>query len=155
MAELPKFARTRLEQPNAGPHPDANLISAFVENALSQRERAHVLQHLATCAECRAVAGLAMPELEELPVVAPTPEQRSWARWTMMRWVTLATSAVVIAIAVLVLRPHQPPIQTYAVPSVSESSPAVVPDVQDKANSQSQSPGAADKTEKEQQAKPA
>jgi hypothetical protein len=123
MAELPKFVRARLQQPAAGPHPDANLLAAFVENTLTPRERAELMQHLAHCAECRAVAGFALPEPETPPVPLPA-DQRIWARWTMMRWVTLAASATVIAIAVLVLRPREPQMRA-AFPKVTETSPAV------------------------------
>ncbi len=108
MAELPKFARERLAQSGTPePHPDANLISAFVENSLTSRERAQVLDHLSRCAPCRAVAGMALPEPAAKPVPIRTTEDRMWARWTVMRWATLAVSAVVIAAAVLVLRPHE------------------------------------------------
>ncbi len=108
MAELPKFARERLRQGGAGEtHPDANLLSAFVENALTPRERVQVLEHLSRCDVCRATAGYAQPapEAERLTIAASA--ERRWARWTILRWGTLAASAVVIAIAVLVLRPHE------------------------------------------------
>src|SRR5512146_526633 len=109
MAELPKFARERLRQAPPESHPDANLIAAFMENALTARERDEMLQHLAVCAPCRAIAGFALPEPEATLPAPRTAEQRQWARWTMLRWATLAASAVVIAIAVLVVRPQYAP----------------------------------------------
>ena len=64
MEELPKIARERLQKaaPSQPPHPDADLMTAFVEGSLTGRERAQVLEHLSHCIECRAVAALALPE---------------------------------------------------------------------------------------------
>ncbi len=125
MAELPRFARERLKAVAPGPHPDANLLAAFAENALIAKERSHVLGHLADCAECRAVLGYAVPERQELPVALPA-ERNGWARWTVMRWVTLGASAVVIMIAVLVLRPQDWGRKPAGVPEISETSPMIV-----------------------------
>ena len=68
MHEPPKIALARLKanpQPSgnapgalpSGSHPDANLLAAFVEKSLTERERLQVLEHLAACADCREVAG--------------------------------------------------------------------------------------------------
>ncbi len=128
MDELPKIARERLKragdtvaQPSSGApsHPDADLMTAFLEGSLPEGERAQVLEHLSRCAECRAVAALALPEQEPAAVPVQTREQRIWARWTVLRWGTLAASALVIAIAVLVLRPHETKLQRY-LPKASE-----------------------------------
>jgi hypothetical protein len=52
-------------------HPDGDQISAFVEHALPGHEREQMLEHLAVCAECRAIVALSLPELE-----APAQPQR-------------------------------------------------------------------------------
>ena len=111
MSELPKFVASRLRnaQP-VGAHPDADVLAAFAEQELSEHERASVLLHLATCADCRDVAALAMqPErIETLEPVEVTP--RSWFRWPSLnsptlRWGAAAACAVIVSAAVL-LRTH-------------------------------------------------
>ena len=52
---------------NPGPHPDANLLTAFAEDALLPRERADVLAHLAACSSCREVLHVATAASEPLP----------------------------------------------------------------------------------------
>ena len=42
-------------------HPDANLLTAFLERTLTERERTQVLNHLAECAECREIVALSLP----------------------------------------------------------------------------------------------
>ena len=44
-------------------HPDADQIGAFVEQALPEHEREQMLDHLAVCAECRAIVALSLPEV--------------------------------------------------------------------------------------------
>jgi len=61
MTELPNVVRERLKAAPAGLHPDPNLLTAFAEQALSDRERTQVLDHLSRCADCRDVVVLATP----------------------------------------------------------------------------------------------
>ena len=56
MAELPKIVKSRLVQQRSADHaehPDANLLAAFAEQTLLERERASISAHLAQCADCR------------------------------------------------------------------------------------------------------
>jgi hypothetical protein len=48
-----------------GVHPDADQLSAFLEQALPAHEREVVLAHLALCRDCRAMVALALPAIEE------------------------------------------------------------------------------------------
>jgi hypothetical protein len=50
---------------SSGPHPDADVLAAFAESALLPAERETVLAHLACCAECREVLGMAYGGAEE------------------------------------------------------------------------------------------
>jgi hypothetical protein len=60
-----------------GQHPDADQLSAFVDDALPGHEREETLAHLATCPECREIVALSMPPVEEtLP--APKPARKWW-----------------------------------------------------------------------------
>lgn len=113
MAEIPKIVRERLaQQATAGrpvgvgqqtaAHPDANLLTAFAEQSLSVRERAQVLEHLASCAACRDVVSLALPlESETTRVLQPARAEQPWFRWQTLRWGALAASLTIAAIAVL------------------------------------------------------
>ena len=75
----PNALRSQLAQSqNAGPHPDADLLTAFAENTLLDRERAGILAHLAACPTCRAIlstAANAEPEVtpEPRPTRPPIP----------------------------------------------------------------------------------
>ena len=114
MVGLPKIALARLKAkpkssgPPVGPdafqgahHPDANLLAAFVEKTLTERERTRVLHHLAQCAECREVAAFTLPA-EAAGAEAPHEAAgRRWSPWLVFRWGAMA--AVLGALAVVVV----------------------------------------------------
>src|SRR6202166_2124068 len=123
MTEEPKivYDRLRAAVPERA-HPDADLLTAFAEQALSATERDGVLQHLALCGDCRDVVALALPAAEMAPpqaapqtpdedrvrtavsrAGAPAPHKLSLA-WPTLRWAALA-AGVVVAAAVLLLHP--------------------------------------------------
>jgi len=83
------------------PHPDANLITAFLEKTLTERERAEVLNHLARCVECRDVVALALPA--EVTAVERTPSlvRKGWMVWPALRWAVLVAACGVVAIVAL------------------------------------------------------
>ncbi len=99
MDQLPKIVQQGLGR-TAKPevHPDPDLLTAFAEKSLNDRERSHVLQHLAYCADCREVLALAMPEAAT--ELAPSLERPSWLTWPMLRWGALAACVVVVGAAV-------------------------------------------------------
>src|SRR5258706_7358466 len=68
MTEVPKivYDRLRAAVPERA-HPDADLLAAFAEQALSTTERDGVLQHLAHCGDCREVVALALPAADLAP----------------------------------------------------------------------------------------
>jgi hypothetical protein len=121
MEQLPKIVRQRLQATaSAGVHPDPDLLTAFVEKSLKERESAQVLQHLAQCADCRNVVLLAMPEI----VVPSTRLVRSgWLTWPVLRWGALAACGLVVSAAVTLRYGRQ---QT-AKPVVAEKAPTSVP----------------------------
>ena len=127
MTEVPKIVHDRLRAARpvrALPelaHPDANLLTAFAELALSPTEREGVLAHLALCGDCRDVIALALPATDVVaaPIAAegeavratavPTRVERNrlTARrfaWPSLRWAALAAGIAVVA-SVLLLRP--------------------------------------------------
>ena len=115
MSDLSKIVHDRLRSSVPGEvHPDADLLTAFAEQALSGAEREGVLQHLARCGVCREVVVLSIPasvEAAERPasVAAETSVRRpadrqAWFAWPRLRWAALAASVVVVG-SVLLLRP--------------------------------------------------
>ena len=91
----------------AGPHPDADLLSAFAEGSLLEREREEILAHLAGCAECRellnvaggaAVNPAAQSKLVALPRPTPSPV-RTW-----LPWASVAAAILLACTAGLVYR---------------------------------------------------
>jgi hypothetical protein len=125
MTELPKIVYDRLRagrpeqaEPERA-HPDADLLTAFAEQALSATERDRVLEHLALCGDCREVIALALPEAEvaAAPIAeetdairatgsrasGPTPHKLIFS-WPALHWAALAAGVVVVA-SVLLMRP--------------------------------------------------
>ena len=99
MEQLPKIVQRRLQGPQQpGVHPDPDLLAAFAEKSLNDRERSQVLQHLADCADCRDVMSLALPEIESTP--AQSVERSLWLSWPVLRWGALAACVVLVSAAV-------------------------------------------------------
>jgi hypothetical protein len=98
MEQLPKIVQQRLRATaSARVHPDPDLLTAFAEKSLTERERTQVLQHLGLCADCRQVVALAMPEML---APSPSPARTQWFSWPVLRWGALAACVVVVSAAV-------------------------------------------------------
>ncbi|HEX4311559.1 MAG TPA: zf-HC2 domain-containing protein [Acidobacteriaceae bacterium] len=108
---------------SAGPHPDADQLTAFTEEALPDRERADVLAHLAACASCRAVLHAATVAEPEVAVI-PQPRPARIPRRIWIPGIAVAASLLVIAASsILVDRATR----TNPVgPSTTASAPAVL-----------------------------
>jgi Photosynthesis system II assembly factor YCF48 len=107
MENVPNIVRERLKA--AKPvvhHPDADVLTAFSEQSLSDRERVEVLDHLAHCGDCRDILALALPEIDAAkPVQHPSSE--SWFAWPVLRWGFVAAGIVLVAsLGVLQYRKH-------------------------------------------------
>lgn len=78
-------------------HPDAGLLAAFAERALSAPERAELAAHLAGCARCRDIVFLAQqaqPEqLNQVSLASPRPRIRLW-----LTLASAACAAVLLAV---------------------------------------------------------
>jgi Photosynthesis system II assembly factor YCF48 len=113
MSNVPKFVLKRLQE-NAAleTHPDADLLTGFVEKSLLEPERNRVTEHLARCSACRAVVALAMPESPELEVPALTTSsdarRRDWFNPAVLRWVVATAGIVAVtSVGILQYRSHQ------------------------------------------------
>ena len=134
MAEIAKIAQGRIQDQQLRgevAHPDADLLTAFAEQALPARERDQVLTHLAQCVDCRDVAALAgvavaEPELVSANAMGKPAAGRtgtSFWLWGPLRWTAAAATAAVVLSAVWLNR-NEVQRQNLAVPT--ELSPAIV-----------------------------
>ncbi len=145
MTEIPKIVHDRLraalpdQAVTGASHPDADLLTAFAEQALSATEREGVLEHLARCGDCRELIALALPALDTAATPAEAEGERpatlprrgpSFA-WPSLRWAALA-AGVVVAAAVLLMhpgklnQPTQPPVNSQV---AANAQPASTPQI--------------------------
>jgi hypothetical protein len=151
MSDVPKIVYDRLRaSAPVGAHPDADVLAAFAEQALSAAECEDVVRHLARCRDCREAVALSLPALEAVPQPEMAGERaaaepvsagrvgggmRNWFAWPNLRWAALAAGVVVVA-SVLMLRPGKQPDSMVgtvnrqaenAVPAPSDAKPAEPP----------------------------
>lgn len=112
MVELPEIARRRLSRAAAsGDHPDAGLLTAFVEGTLARSHRDQVFNHLVACSDCNRLVALVAPPQEVAPAVQPVPASRGWFSWATfapLRWAGAAAAVAVIVSAVWIARIDHP-----------------------------------------------
>ena len=83
-------------------HPDADSLSAFVEQMLGAPEREQVLAHLAGCSRCRQVIYLAQQAAADAdaPAAQPATQPVSWFWNWRFAWVPAAAVAAALALVV-------------------------------------------------------
>jgi hypothetical protein len=149
MTEVPKIVHDRLRaisgpaaQPLLGPeaaknlrldvHPDADLLTAFAEQALAASERNGIIEHLAQCGECREVVCLALPA--EVPQTRdiggagsglPVPHRLNFAS-PGMRWGAMFAAVAAVAVVGSVLLVYDGKLNHTAAPSSTPASQALV-----------------------------
>jgi hypothetical protein len=107
MNNLPKIVRERMRAAVATDHPDPDLLAAFAEQALPERERAPVLEHLARCADCRGALALAAAPVGSATTQTKDPaavRKAPWLGLPVLRWGALAACFVIVGTAVLIHR---------------------------------------------------
>ena len=97
MQDVPKIVTDRLRAASSVVnHPDADVLTAFSEQALSSRQRTVVLEHLARCGDCREVVALALPDAQTVDRIVH-PAHRRWLTWPVLRWGFVGVGVVAIA----------------------------------------------------------
>ncbi len=137
MQNVPKSVLKRLQETRlgAGSHPDADLLTAFAEQSLADRERALVMQHLAACSDCREVIVLALPETPAQIVTSRASvraDRGGWLAWPSLRWAALAAGILVVASVGVLEYSHRDQDRTIAsnftvkdaVPAISNEAPS-------------------------------
>src|SRR5208282_1428090 len=151
MTEVPKivYDRLRAARPERAlpdralperTHPDADLLTAFAEQALAATERDGVLEHLAFCGDCREVIALALPaaDIVAAPIATetavratpvPAKSERNFLTafaWPSLRWAALAAGVAVVASVLLV---HPGKLNKATLPSVNRQVATTAPPV--------------------------
>jgi len=89
-------------------HPDADQLSAFVEQALPEHEHLVMLAHLADCADCRQIAFLVQQATEiDAPKQTEVPLRQPWFRRWNLVWPAAAALACAL-MTVVILREVKP-----------------------------------------------
>ena len=109
MEQLPNIVRERLKAPAGGDHPDADLLTAFAEQALPDRERSRVLLHVSRCADCRNVLALAAHPATTASGSLDTARPAWGFQWKVLRWGAAVACVVVVGSAVLLKRESMAP----------------------------------------------
>ena len=124
MAKFPQFVleRLALRQVRSVDHPDADTLTAFGEQRLTNRERGDLLAHLAHCPDCRQVLALSSMAQSSEPVYVPTNERIGKRRWQHLGWaVPLVVACLVIGIVWLPSHVRKPAPQATAPASQTQS----------------------------------
>jgi len=117
MRNVPKFVLQRLQEtsPAADSHPDADLLTAFAEQSLADRERALVMEHLALCGDCRDVVTLALPAMESVALLpAASPARIGWLGWPALRWAAVAAGILAVTSIGVLQYNHRNQVKTVA-----------------------------------------
>jgi Photosynthesis system II assembly factor YCF48 len=108
MTEIPKIVRQRLRtNTNLADHPEPNLLNAFAEQTLAEREQVQILQHLSQCVNCREIVALSTAQPYMADAVSLAPAHAGWLSCPTLRWVGAAACIVVIGAAVTIHQKHE------------------------------------------------
>ena len=134
MPELSSLLRQRMQAGEAPrlEHPDADMLTAYVEQLLPAAERKLVLAHIAMCGDCREIVFLALPENAVvagpetvLPEVAsPAPERRRWFLTPKFGLIgSIAAMAAAITLIMEIPQKNQPFVPPAATDQLSRVQP--------------------------------
>jgi hypothetical protein len=86
----------------AGQHPDADQLNAFVEHTLPAHEQQETLAHLAVCPACRQIVALALPAVDPTPTLEPEPVRHRWFPLWHPAWAGIPAVAALILVVLFV-----------------------------------------------------
>jgi hypothetical protein len=90
------------ERLQAGQHPDADQLNAFVEHTLPAHEQQQTLAHLAVCPDCRQIVALSLPAAGQTPILEREPVRPRWfPRWHPA-WAGIPALAALILVVLFV-----------------------------------------------------
>jgi hypothetical protein len=108
MTEIPKIVRQRLQtNTKLAEHPEPNLLNAFVEQSLAEREQLQVLQHLSQCVNCRDIVALSGAQPDVAEAVSLAQAGAGWLSWPALRWGAAMACIVVIGAAITIHQKHE------------------------------------------------
>lgn len=128
--ELNPLQQELARAPLAGPHPDFDVLAAFAEGALPEREHQQVMVHLVSCSDCRELLSVASeaaekPVAELKPFLVPRPARPPLREW--LPWVSIAAGIVAVCAVGLIYKQKWEPGDrtTVASESAAKSSSAL------------------------------
>jgi hypothetical protein len=113
----------------AGQHPDADQLNAFVEQTLLAHEQEQTLAHLAICPACRQIVALSLPPAGESPVLHPADRHRWFPRWHPA-WAGIPAFAALILVIFFARNSERKVHQTSVPAQVADARKPVAPAVE-------------------------
>jgi hypothetical protein len=110
----------------AGQHPDADQLNAFVEHTLPAHEQQQTLAHLATCPACRQIVALSLPPGDETPVLQPAVRHRWFTRWHPA-WAGIPAFAALILVILFVRNGERRVYRVSVPPQIADTSKPTAP----------------------------
>jgi len=108
MAGIPKIVEQQLHaMATVKDHPDANLLSAFVEKSLVQDEQLRLLEHLSRCTSCREIVSVTATQPGIASAVSLAPARAGWLSWPVLRWGAAVACVVVVGTVVTLRQQHE------------------------------------------------
>ena len=107
-----------IDQMQPGAHPDSEVLNAFIEGALRERERLECVSHIAECGRCRDIVFLAQPP-QALPAVVAL--KRPWYFQIPALGGALAACLVIAVFSLYKFQPAEPKLSTKRVESAGSA----------------------------------
>src|SRR5262245_8072541 len=104
MSNFLEVLKTRIARDSRsgfGEHPDPGLIAAHAEGCLDKQERAAIVRHFATCADCR---DLLSHSLAAAPLASHRHPRENFTRKTWPAWGIAALGATACLLAIIGIR---------------------------------------------------
>ena len=111
----------------AGHHPDADQLNAFVEHTLPEHEQQQTLAHLAVCPACRQIVALSLPPDDESPARRPEAVRHRWFPRLHPAWVGIPALAALMLLILFIRNGGMTARQRSAPAQVADARPAAAP----------------------------